>query len=374
MKTEKVYCQYCKSELTKTNDQLEHQSHIECRISVKEYNLINPYTKYVIEEESQWLNELEKELRSLDIKVLDSERLVKDVHFKIENRRVIEFHFDFRDKHIFNGQRVVELYFVLPEIIIRFSCLKKLVILVNGFLSLPKSIQNLQNLEQLIISFEKIDNLPDDIHKLANLKELSILSNKELAQEKINNIYKIATLEILHLKNLRKIGESIENLSHLNELELITVKFLPDSIGNLSKLKSLKLIGCRFMDYIPDSIGNLQSLEDLKLFSSNINHLPESIGKLHKLRHLEISYNQAMVILPNSIGNLNNLITLTLINNLMGLKFPESFENLNISDLIISRVSTLPDMVCKLKNLKRIYLKSNMKIPECISSEIKIIT
>ena len=87
MNTEKVYCQYCKSLLTQKNDQTDFQSHIECRILVKEYNLFNPYTKYVIEDESQWLNKLEKELRSLEIKVLDSERLVKEVHFKIENRK-----------------------------------------------------------------------------------------------------------------------------------------------------------------------------------------------------------------------------------------------------------------------------------------------
>ena len=122
----------------------------------------------------------------------------------------------------------------------------------------------------------------------------------------INNEGLIIKLElsIYNNKEFDVLPDVLTRFYYLKELFLYScnnLKKLLDSIKNLSSLKILN-IGSE-IEALPDSIGELNNLEVLVVHSNKINYLPESIGNLKKLKFLILDCFE-MTVLPVSIKNL----------------------------------------------------------------------
>lgn len=99
---------------------------------------------------------------------------------------------------------------------------------------------------------------------------------------------------------------------------------------------------------IPDYIGQLTGMLWLDLHSNYIEQLPKSIGQLESLCHLNLCNNSLESAgLPADIGNLRNL---------------------QILNLGMNRLTTLPPTMAGLTNLRELGLFDNMftVFPECI--------
>ena len=205
----------------------------------------------------------------------------------------------------------------------------------NSFLTeLPQEIGNLKNLTNIYIS-ANLTSLPQEIGGLENLDELT-----------------------LHFNKLSTLPAEIGNLKQLKTLILRDreLESLPKELGELVSLKSLQ-ISCENLTEIPKEIGRLQNLELLKIYCCfNLSGLPEVIGNLSNLKSLDIGSNN-LDYLPSEFCNLKNLEFLSICNN--NLKdLPFGFENLQkLTTLSISgnKFSNQPEVINKLKNLKRIW-------------------
>ena len=157
--------------------------------------------------------------------------------FLVENRRVSALKMPGMDEFLFN---------TFPEVITRFTALKKLSLNQN-FINeegIPKSIKNLKSLEELNLFGTSLTNFPSQICEITSLKEINFGFNR-----------------------IQSIPEEIRNLQKLELLDLNSnlIKELPKSIGELSSLKKIILINNNKLDSLPESIRDLVALKFINI-------------------------------------------------------------------------------------------------------------
>lgn len=121
----------------------------------------------------------------------------------------------------------------------------------------------------------------------------------------------------------------------------------------------------------PKCLLKLRNVEELDLSRNKLKTIPEFIGQLTGLRWLDLHSNQ-IEQLPESIGLLGSLVHLNLCNNNLdsaGLT-PEigNLRNLQVLNLGMNRLNTLPPTFAALTNLTELGLFDNLltQVPECI--------
>jgi len=268
-------------------------------------------------------------------------------------------------------------YFNDEEKSIVFTNLKKITIS-----DLQKKYKNLLEPQDLAVLLgiinENIDN-----PKLLAIKPIQMINSDTVVGFTLKS-KRITRLNLIKC-NLRKIPNSINNLTYLEELNLLRNKLtsLPESLGQLSTLKILNLnynhikklpnslenlnsiieikVEQNLLREIPDSISYMTSLELFSMWNNRIVEIPKSIGNLTKLKVLNLSYN-SIEKLPNSINNLASLHTLDLSHNILK-KLPEDLSGLkSLQNLWLSynKIKELPLSLASLKNLKNLYLSGNL--------------
>lgn len=190
---------------------------------------------------------------------------------------------------------------------------------------------------------------------------------------------------------IQKIPINLNDLVFLKRLvvwgNLFTMKpIIPESFIKLKNLDTLFLVNTPLKSY--NLLLQLESLSKLYL-TFGINSIPKPIFKLKSLRHLNLDYNQLYQIpkeiklmenlevlslrdndypiedISDSIGSLTNLRELYLDSN--NFKTPIwnticKLKNLEILSLKNTNIREIPDCICNLKYLKKIYVDKNKVI------------
>lgn len=184
----------------------------------------------------------------------------------------------------------------------------------------------------------------DGIGYLKSITELSVAKCpvEEIPSE-ISNCKKLKRLDLLKAYSLKKLPESIGELTELEylNLSLTQVDKLPVSIGNLTKLKYLYASSIPLTS-LPENIGCCENLLILDLHSTKITKIPDSITNLKSLKSLDLGYTK-ITALPENIGALNSLVRLDLFGldlkrlpastkNLAKLEFLNVYNNYNLNE------------------------------------------
>jgi len=265
----------------------------------------------------------------------------------------------------------------------------------NDVSSIPKSVTKLS------FGYKKIPQIAiDELANLPNIEEL-IIYDKDDEVEQLNlspakNIKKLVlTREDRSFIYYRKYFENsfLDSFDKLTSLTLVEYTFTQENIDRIAKmtnLEELKLISCGYDENVNlDSIKNLTKLQSLEINDTTDNCtdsasifggdkcplsvVSKEIYSLTNLRKLVI-YNQNNAYF-NLIGNLKNIEYLDVSNNNI-IEVPDSIANLtNLHTLILdenSELKTLPEAICKLKNLTKLSydytMISNHQFPSNIET------
>lgn len=149
---------------------------------------------------------------------------------------------------------------------------------------------------------------------------------------------------------------------------------LPPEVTTMTSLVKLDLTGCE-LTALPDAITNLQVLEELSLVRNAFTDLPAELrrlGKLPKLRVLRLGDNR-LDVLPGEIGLLPALVELQLQHNLLTTLPPALFSLRSLEVLQLgsaldgNRLTTIPDRVAELAQLRTLDLRNNPLSPDALA-------
>ena len=167
-----------------------------------------------------------------------------------------------------------------------------------------------------------LTQVPDGMHLLTNLEFLDLSSNG----------FQRVDVDFSGMERLRtlKIKDELRNEEEGNLTSIV----LSETISTLYNLTMLDL---RDTDLValPHEIGRLQNLETLNIDGCMLNELPASITKLVNLKTLH-AQNNCLSEIVQDIGKMQSLTDLDLFNN---------------------DFTTVPDSICTLPQLRRLFLK-----------------
>ena len=216
------------------------------------------------------------------------------------------------------------------EIITKLPKLKKVDISSNRNVDefiIPNSLADLKGLNYLDISDCKILDIPASIGELTNLEHLYIKNcETESIDPAIGNLTNLITLNLANNRNLKSVPETIGNLVNLETLSFDSCKNITRISDGLSKLKQLKTINLSGTQIEKiDFVYEMTQLENLKLFQTKVNELSAKIKQLSNLEVLDIRLT-SVASLPSEIGALKKLKEIQF--NTFKKPFPDSLCNL----------------------------------------------
>ena len=246
--------------------------------------------------------------------------------------------------------------------------------------------------------------------------EIRFIRSISIPTQLPSQIFKISTLNILRVTNLKVLSPEIVKLKELRLLELVRfqqeilpsfiselpnlevliitrseIKFIPKEIFLHKKIRDLDLISNKIL-YVPQELQLLESLEYLSLegFSDNAKSLSQCLFSLPRLQKLSLGKFK-QTIFPKIWDCLTELSSLTYL-TIFGYPstaseltyVPPTINNLmNLESLWIDGgIKCFPD-IPDMKNLQELYLFAtplnnnakgilNTKIGVCINSECEI--
>ncbi len=218
----------------------------------------------------------------------------------------------------------------IPDNIINYRNLKRLILSNNLITEINPAIGELQKLENLDLSENQIQNIPEQLFRLQNLVELSLHTNQIVnISPQIINLKKLRHLDLSY-NDIETIPIELFQIQNIEELLLSgnKISFIPNNIPKVLSLRILSLNNNK-ISTLPIGIGQLNNLEKLVLSGNKINSLPSSLGKFKKLKILFID-NNPIDFLPNEMLNIKLL-------KRFDVKNTRILKNLQFEDL-----STLP--------------------------------
>lgn len=244
-----------------------------------------------------------------------------------------------------------KLYGELTEL----NCLRTLNLRNNQIKNsgIPPELFRLEELTTLDLSHNKLKEVPEGLERAKNLLVLNLSHNQ---------IESIPTALFIHLTDLLFL-----DLSH-NKLET-----LPPQTRRLVNLQTLILADNPLELFQLRQLPSLQNLECLNMRNTQrtLQNFPTSLDSLLNLSELDLSQN-ALPKIPDCLYNMPTLKRLNLSDNEIselssGVEFWQKLETLNLSR---NKLTSLPVSICKLTNLRRLYLNDNQLDFEGIPSGI----
>jgi Leucine-rich repeat (LRR) protein len=265
------------------------------------------------------------------------------------------------------------------------SCinLEQLDIPFNSFSGhLPECIGSLTKLNRLSIAVNRFEGaIPDTLRSLTQLRYFTASDNQFTTFPR--GLLNISTLLILDVSSnyiVDEIPRDLHNMTSLIQLDLSynsIYGMIPPEIGRLSMLENIYLENNNLVGEVPNTWHMLKNLSSIDVSSNNLNgSLPNDFANFPMMRYLKISRNQFSGRLTSCIFILPNLESLDVSgNNFTGsvdsscpyfsfVKSPISSINLSNNRLH----GPLPDLLCRLENLRELRFSSNMftSVPDCI--------
>jgi Leucine-rich repeat (LRR) protein len=298
----------------------------------------------------------------------------------------------------------------LPESFVKLVSLKRLILsYCHDFIELSPEVGELKQLEVLNLEGTEIRDLPENL-RCPMLLELFLHNNNELRNIPPSFFRYMPALQILNLSRtgIKSLPKSFVKLYSLKRLILSychDFMELSPEVGELKQLEVLDLEGTGIRDLpenlrcpmllelflhnnselrkIPPSFfRHMPALQILNLSRTGIKSLPKSIVKLFNLKRLILSYCHDFMELSPEVGELKQLeildlegtkirdlpenlrcpmlLELFLHNNNELRKIPPLFFSympiLEILNLSMTGISSLPESIVKLASLKRLIL------------------
>lgn len=207
-----------------------------------------------------------------DTEIIDSEVVMPPVKDKVISKDVLESeqcYEELKDKEelSFWGLYIDEPV-DFPEVITKFTNVKKLNLGNNAWKSIPDSLLNLKNLEELQLdsAMSYIDKLPD-LSQLPNLKILRANGRSFLTKHPVPSI------------------SLLPQLLKATQVEVLNISYW----GH--KYKETKLVRDVPESHVYDNLRNFDNLKMLILKDNSLTTLPKSLEN-HTLEYIDLSYNR----------------------------------------------------------------------------------
>lgn len=144
------------------------------------------------------------------------------------------------------------------------------------------------------------------------------VANRNNSRRWLKDVAAIHNLEGLRI-DLPDIAVIDSSVFAIVSLTILTLEFcasltgLPDELGSLTALRKLEILSCVNFSWLPDSLGCLLALEEMSITCQHLNennvltYLPATLGNLKNLKWLDLRGMAALKTLPESVCDLHNL-------------------------------------------------------------------
>lgn len=215
--------------------------------------------------------------------------------------------------------------------------------------SLPNSLRLQKKLSSLTLVSKTLGTLPEWISDLSDLRELRLYNMESLQEWSLKSaIASLPFLEELGIHNckvdsvMNQIGKMsrlrILSLSHI-DLSEFTKSFINNGSIETLRIEEPGLINNNEFFY---TIGSFKKLQSLDLVETDFEIITFPGDGWKSLRFFQLCYNKKLTKLGDDIGKL---------------------EKVEIINLAVTGIKSLPDEIIRLQNLKTLLLKSS-QIPE----------
>lgn len=260
----------------------------------------------------------------------------------------------------------------------------------TGLGIIPFELSNLKKLESLSLVRNDLRDIHPDVCQLSNLRFLNCRDNKLKNAGVPQELFDLDDLSVVDLSHnqLREVPAGLEqaknllvlNLSHnmietipsqlfINLTDLMYVDVsdnqldtLPPQIRRLTNLQTLMLNNNPLLHAQIRQLPALVSLETLHMRGTarTVSNFPAGVESLVNLKDLDLSYNE-LVRVPEALYKLSALVRLNLSNNeIMELStLMDTWVALEYLNVSRNKLTELPASLCKLANLRKIYINSN---------------
>ncbi|XP_037955141.1 protein flightless-1 [Teleopsis dalmanni] len=255
---------------------------------------------------------------------------------------------------------------------------------------IPEELGNLLKLEHLSLKNNDLEKLFGELTELSCLRSLNLRHNRVKSSgipPELFRLDELTTLDLSHNK-LKEIPEGLErassllvlNLSH-NTIETIPAQLfihlrdllfldlshnrletLPPQTRRLINLQTLLLADNPLELFQLRQLPSLQSLEVLNMRNTQrtLLNFPTTLDSLSNLAELDLSQN-ALPKVPDCVYNVPNLRRLNMSDNAItelssSVEFWQRLEVLNLSR---NNLTSLPSALCKLVQLRRLFINDN---------------
>ncbi|MBL4632428.1 MAG: leucine-rich repeat domain-containing protein [Kofleriaceae bacterium] len=218
-----------------------------------------------------------------------------------------------------------------------------------GLSSVPAEVGELTKLRTLSLRAIRLKGgLPEWMPNLSGLEELDLAYTSLRKLPGIENLSKLKILD-LHNNLFTALPKELLELSKLEEL-LLAYNHNLKKVPELSALTSLRVLDLSWCGKtgVPKSLVGLEKLEELRLTRAERWKLPE-LGNMPKLREFEIG-NSDCSVFPEQLLGCPDLEVI-------------SFNDTDIKDI--------PTEISKLKDLKRLILGGDTKVPKAIKKALQ---
>ena len=251
----------------------------------------------------------------------------------------------------------------------KLTQLHTLVIRSSVLYHLPKSLAGLPHLRHLELVDCRLTKIPEVVWQCKNLQTLNISCNQIRVLPA--SIAQLQQLQILVLGSsicggnpLTDLPQSLTKLPHLTDLFLSYTDFenLPELIGDLSHLKTLQMLHMKRLKALPNSLIKLKNLEVLEIHSYapiELFTIPHS--GWYRLRKLRLLYMNlpGLKTLPRAMFQLPYLQHLSLLGNRDLSRVSSqirTLQSLQVLDVSFTKLKQLPVEMKQLPNLKQIRM------------------